>query len=114
MVPRLCLFAAIDTVGNRWYSVSQAPANTDTFFCFMAGLLLQLDKERIDWRKDTVFLVDGASYHTSAEAKKRLASLGVPLLFTAPYSHCLSPIERLFRSFKQGDLNPIMVPTNKR
>ena len=113
-MPRLTLAAAVDTAGNRWYSLSQASSNTDTFYLFMAQLLLKLDAERIDWRKDTFFILDGAKYHTSAESRRRLALLGVPFLFTAPYSYRISPIELLFARVKQGELNPLSLGTTKR
>ena len=76
--------------------------------------MLQLDKDRADWRQDTVILLDNARYHTSKATMKILRALEVPVLYTGPHSYSGVPIELWFASFKSADKNPRKVPTGKR
>ena len=58
------------------------------------------------WREKTVFLLDGASYHRSAEARKCIHHLGMKVVLSAPYSYQSAPAELWFAHFKRGDFNP--------
>ena len=67
---------------------------------FLSRLASVLTQESSDWRANTVFLLDGASYHKSAETKAHMINLGLNVIFTAPYSYDSSPIELFFAYFK--------------
>ena len=112
--PRLSVLAAIDTDGHVWFALTQTNTDSDVLLLFFQGLLQKLDHQSPDWRDGTVFLLDGARYHTSAEIITHFEQLRVQVMFTAPYSYESSPIERLFAGLKLGELNQERGPTGKR
>ena len=73
----------------------------------------KLEKERPNWREDTVVMLDNATYHRSAATLKVLEALRVPLLFTGPHSYTAAPCELLFAGYKSADTNPNRVKTGK-
>ena len=73
---------------------------------FFQQLVKKLDKERNDWRADTVILIDNAPYHTTTATLKTFTSLNIPVLFTGPHSYDAAPCELLFAAFKSRDINP--------
>ena len=105
ITPRLSLIAALDTLGNVYYSLSQVNTDSDAMMLFMTHLTRQLDIENADWREKTIFLFDGATYHTSEEMKEYFRKLEVQVIFSGPYSYSAAPIENLFAGLKRGELN---------
>ena len=77
---------------------------------FLQQLVLKLDQEDADWRKNTVLLLDNAPYHTSESSIDLMEGLNIPLLFTGPHSYDAAPIELLFAAFKSADINPRHIP----
>lgn len=114
VTPRLALIAAIDSDGRAWYSLNQANTDSSIMLLFMLHLCKKLDKETPGWRKRTVFLLDGARYHTSDETREHLKKLNVKVVYSAPYSYTAASIERLFSAIKFGELNPHGLPTGKK
>ena len=66
------------------------------------------------WRDETVILLDNASYHRSAEMRAGFKKLGVPTIYSGPYSYDSAPIELYFSLLKRGDLNPERLQLGKR
>ena len=83
------------------------------FSLYIQQLVLKLDKERPDWRKNTVITMDGASYHTAAGTYALLKKLRVPIALQGPHSYDIAPCELYFAAFKRADVNPRKVPTTK-
>ena len=122
------MIVGIDTAGAVYLSLLQANNDSRTMELFFKSLVRKLDKERPEWRKNTVILLDNVSailfhkhhpfmqapYHTSATAYNKLAGLKLPILFTGTHSYDASPCELWFAHFKNGDLNPARVKTGKR
>jgi transposase len=50
--------------------------------------------------------MDNAKYHKSAEVRAAVKKLGIPLIYSGPYSYISAPIELYFGLLKRGDLNP--------
>ena len=73
---------------------------------FLLSLTKSLDRETPDWRQNSIFLWDNASYHRSNETKAIIQKLGLKFIFSGPYSYSASPIELLFGGFKFGKINP--------
>ena len=73
---------------------------------FFHQLVLILDKERANWREDTVVLLDNASYHATANTLKVFDALRIPVMFTGPHSYDAAPCELFFAAFKRADINP--------
>ena len=112
--PRLSLIAALDTLGNVYYSLTQCNTESDVMMMFMKYLIRQLDQENVTWREKTIFLFDGAAYHTSEEMKEYFRKMEVQVIFSGPYSYSAAPIEHLFAGLKRGELNPEHQPTGKK
>ena len=93
------MIAALDTEGQIYLSLTQFNTDTEVMLTFLSRLAQVLTKEDKDWRSNTVFLLDGASYHKSDETRRHMIALGLTVLFTAPYSYDASPIELFFAYF---------------
>jgi transposase len=81
---------------------------------FFHKLTKVLDKERSDWRSNTIILLDNATYHTSVATLKVFKVLRIPILFTGPHSYDGAPCELFFAAFKRADINPKRVGTGKK
>ena len=57
-------------------------------------------QEEKDWRSNTVFLLDGASYHRAESTKAHFKRLGVDVVLSAAYSYDAAPCELFFAYFK--------------
>jgi len=114
VTPRLALIAALDTDGNVYYSLSQSNTDTDMMMLFMRHLIERLDQETADWRENTIFLFDGAKYHTGEEMKEYFKKMQLQVIYSGPYSYTSAPIELLFGALKRGELNPDGHATGKR
>ena len=80
----------------------------------MKHLMRQLDSEDPDWQGKTVFLLDGARYHTSEDMREYFRNLQVQVMFSGPYSYAAAPIEMVFGALKRGELNPERRSTGKK
>ena len=114
VVPRISLIAGIDTTGNIYVSLTQTNSNSMVMDMFFRHLVIKLDKERKNWREDTVIILDNAPYHTSESSLKTYESLNIPILFTGPNSYDAAPCELLFAQFKSVDINPRHLPLGKK
>ena len=81
---------------------------------FLSRLAQVLTSEGKDWRKSTVFLLDGASYHKSDETRQHILKLGIKVILSAPYSYDTAPAELLFAYFKRDQINPDHLPTGRK
>ena len=73
-----------------------------------------LDQEDNNWRETTVLLIDNASYHRSKKLFKFYKKLKIPVMFMAPYSPMVAPIELLFSYLKSGNLNSARLKWSKK
>ena len=60
-----------------------------------------------------MILLDNAKWHTSPLMRHRLAKMGLPVIFSGPYSYSTAPVELVFSALKRGDLNPEQDPSGK-
>ena len=75
MAPRLTLIAALDTEGRLYFALTHANTDSDVLLVFMKHLMRRLDSEGPGWADKTVFLLDGARYHTGEEMRGYLRKL---------------------------------------
>ena len=66
------------------------------------------------WRDKVVIVMDGASYHRSAETRKCISHLAIKVILSAPYSYSSAPAELWFSLFKRGTFNPGDIKTGKK
>ena len=112
--PRISMILGMDTLGNVYVSLTQSNSNSQIMECFFRQLVLKLNKDRLDWRENTIILLDNASYHKSTSALKLYESLRIPLMFSGPHSYDIAPCELFFAQFKSVDLNPERLPMGKK
>ena len=110
MAPRITMFLALDTDGEVFLSLLQSNSNNRVMDIYLRKLVLKLDHEDVNWRDNTVLLIDNAPYHASDNTIDLLGGLKIPILFTGPHSYDAAPIELLFAAFKSRDINPRHVP----
>ena len=60
---------------------------------FLSRLAVILSAEDKEWRRNTVWLLDGARYHTSSDTHKILKNIGVNFVISAPYSNDAAVVE---------------------
>ena len=77
------MIAAISTEGEIYVSFLQCNTDTDVYMMFMSRLASVLTQEEPDWRSNTVFVMDGASYHKSSH--EMFKHLGMRVAISAPY-----------------------------
>ena len=113
MQPRITMILGLDSNGRVYVSLVQSNSNVKIMEIFFHSLVRVLDKERKDWREDTIILVDNARYHAAAGTLKVFQALRIPILFTGPHSYDAAPCELFFAAFKRADVNPRKVATGK-
>ena len=111
---RASFIAAIDNRGAAYISLGTANTDAAVMAAFFAELCKVLDAEDANWREETVVLLDNAAYHRSPEARAAVKKLGIPVIFSGPYSYISAPIELYFGLLKRGDLNPERQQLGKR
>jgi transposase len=77
-------------------------------------LVETLDREQKGWRKDTVLMMDGASYNKEEKVTDFLKRHGVNTCILSPYGYNLAPIEAFFAHFKQANLNNTFQKVGKK
>ena len=81
---------------------------------FLSRLAVILSVEDKEWRRKTVWLLDGARYHTSADIHKIFKQIGVNFVISAPYSYDAAAVELYLAYYKQVQTNPDNEKTGKR
>ena len=114
LAPRITVIAALDSLGNIYLSLTQANSNNKTMEIYFHHLAAKLDKERPQWRENSVILLDNAAYHNSSSTISLLQGLRIPVMFFGPHSYNLAVCELFFSFLKSTHLNPNMLPTGKR
>ena len=107
------MIAALSTDGHLYLSLTQFNTNNDVMLMFLSRLANVLSSESQNWREDTYWLLDNASYHRSSDVRKHLLELGVKVILSGPYSYAAAPCETFFAYYKQGEQNPDRLKTSK-
>lgn len=95
---------AVGSDGSKYFNVQHGSGTSASFLVCLKQLVIQLDSEKPGWRKTHVLMIDNAATHTSYEAQSEMAKLDLPVLYTAPGSYLVSPVERAFKFLKNSDL----------
>ena len=66
------IIAAISSNGGLYYTVNRGKTNSWTFLLYIVKLVEHLDSSDPDWRKNTIIMLDNASYHRSTFTKASL------------------------------------------
>ena len=99
------MIVAIDNYGDKYLCLSQSNTNQYSFCEFIRHLVRKLDRDRPKWRKNTIFQLDGATYHQTPLVKELLQKLRITALISGPYSFDGAAAELYFAMFKRDDLN---------
>ena len=107
------MITGLDSNGQVYISLLQSNSNAKVMEIFFHKLVKVLDRERTNWRTDTVVLLDNAPYHTAPATLKVFQDLNIPVMFTGPHSYDAAPCELFFAHFKKEDINPRKVAMSK-
>jgi len=77
-------------------------------------LTAKLDKERPNWRDNSILCLDNASYHHSTSTLNLFRDLKIPVIFFGAHSYNLAVCELFFSFMKSTHLNPTFMPTGKK
>ena len=108
------MIAALDTEGHLYLSLTQQNTDNNVMLMFLSRLANVLSQEDKDWREDTYWLLDNASYHRSDDVRRCLVKLGVKIILSGQYAYSAAPCERFFAYYKREDQNPTWVKTTKK
>ena len=110
---RVNMIAAIDTDGRLYLSLTQFNTDSDVMLMFLSRLANVLSQEDMNWRENTLWLLDNAPYHRSGDVKQHLLKLGVNVILSGQYAYSAAPCETFFSYYKQEDQNPGRIKTSK-
>ena len=96
------MIAAFCSNGSFICSLYHDTVNSDVFCDFIKLLKYSLSKLKIDLQSQTVFILDNASYHRSAQTVEWLRYYQICVEFLPPYCPTLAPVETLFKYIKSG------------
>ena len=108
------MICALDTEGKLYVALTQVNTNQEVMVSYLSRLVNILSQEDPQFRKNTVLLMDGASFHKSPGTRLALKRLGVSYAITAPYCYDAQPIEYWFSYFKSEQINPTGEKTGKK
>ena len=97
--------ASLTSRGPRHALVVQGTVDANTFEAYLRHLVADIMAR--DNAKCLVVMLDNASIHTTQSIKDFMSESGHRLLFNAPYSPALNPIEMLFGIWKHRARNGI-------
>ena len=86
------------------FSLLHGITNSDIMLLFLSSLCREVSREDVNWKENTVILLDRATYHTSDETRSHLKKLNVQVIISGPYSYSTAPIEMLFEGIKDRKL----------
>jgi hypothetical protein len=101
------MIAAVSSKGRVFFTINQGKTTSLTFLLFLSKLCKSLDTFDSRWRKNSLFLLDNASFHKSEKSIDGFKRMGVPIMFLGPYSFNMAAVEKLFSFVKNRDLNPL-------
>ena len=64
-----------DTLGNIYASLTQVNTDRKIMVIYLRELVKKLDKDRPQWRLDTIITMDNAPYHVATETMAILKTL---------------------------------------
>ena len=109
------MIVAVSSQGHVWLALTQCNTDENVMMMFLSRLAQVFREEfQRQWRDEIIVLMDGASYHRSAETRACINHLGMQVILSAPYSYAAAPAELWFAHFKKGDFNPGNIKTSKR
>ena len=81
----LSIIAAVSSDGKFMFTINSGKNNSATFMLFLIKLSNYLDSTNINWRQNTIIMVDNAPYHRSKYMMEKYPLLKIPLMFLGPY-----------------------------
>ena len=104
---RVNMIVAVSSQGHVWLALTQCNTDENVMQMFLSKLAQAFTAQFTSkWRDEIIILMDGASYHRSAETRACINHLRMQVVLSAPYSYAAAPAEVWFAHFKKGDFNP--------
>ena len=110
---RITMIVALDNYGDIYLALMQSNTNQYSFSEYISDLAQVLDEDRPGWRKNTIWQLDGARWHSTEMLKELFAKLNIQVMISAPYSYDGAVAELFFAMFKCGHINREGLATSK-
>ncbi|CAJ1934662.1 unnamed protein product [Cylindrotheca closterium] len=81
---------------------NRGTVDTERFGQFVEQRLVPILGQYTEKEPNSVVIMDNASIHMSDQIEEMISAAGAMLLFTAPYSPHINPIEYFFSTYKKG------------
>lgn len=86
--------------GDAYLCLSQSKTDSQKVMLFFEHFFKKLDSDQPDWKENSIFLMDNASYHKSEDTMPYFHRNKVPVFYTAPYSYDAAVAEMFFSYLK--------------
>ncbi len=87
------------------------PNNEATVASFLHSLCKELDNDFPDWKRTHVLMLDNCTSHKTKLVKNVMEAAGFTVIFTAPASYLVAPVEGIFALIKSLNLDQITTPS---
>ena len=85
---KINMIAAVSNRGQCWLGLTYVNTTEEVFQLFISHLADVLTRSgNVNWRDNTVLLLDGAPYHRSKSTRKYLLDQRITTVLSAPYSY---------------------------
>ena len=81
------------------------------FFC---RLIKHFNRFKRNWRSNTIFMLDNASYHKGQFIQRCFLELKICVMYLGPYQFNMAPVENFFSYVKSRNLNPFDTRCEKK
>ena len=96
--------------GKIYFKFLDGSNNEMIVASFMRELSFELDKDYENWRSNHILVLDNCSSHKTLKMREIFIAAGFTVLFTAPASYVVSPVEGMFALIKKINMDEIKTP----
>lgn len=101
----LSILLAVSSTGGLHFQFLDGNNNKGSVAAYFISLALSLDQSSPGWRSTQVLLLDNCASHETALVRSVMRSVGFTVMFGAPASYSLMPVERVFALMKSPDFD---------
>ncbi len=109
-VSNLSIMLTTSSMGHLFFQFLDGNNNETSVANYFIDLESELTKINQDWRDSHILLMDNCSSHQTPTVRNILKSLGFTVVFSAPASYDVMPVERFFFSIKRKDFQDVETP----
>jgi hypothetical protein len=100
----------VSSFGHVFFQFLDGNNNETSVANYFIELEAELTRINKDWRDTHILMMDNCSSHQTPTVRNILKNLGFTVLFSAPASYDVMPVERFFFSIKRKDFQDVETP----